>query len=69
MQSKILLLLNHATGEVSIQADNMPDGEAALFCLMRTLAAAQNVVCDQLEEKRLVVAKAFKPISTTSLRF
>jgi hypothetical protein len=62
MKTTVKLLLDHLTGEVSIQADNLPDGEAAYFTLMRMLAAAQNVVCDHLEEKRLVIAKAFKPI-------
>lgn len=62
MQTTVKLLLDNVTGEVSIQADNLPDGQAAYFQLMRILAAAQNVVCDQLDEKRLVIAKAFKPM-------
>ena len=62
MQTKVILTLDHATGDVNIQADNLPDGTSAYYCLMRLFAAAQNVVCDQLEDKRLVVAKAFKPM-------
>lgn len=67
MKSKIVLLFDHATGELSIQADNMAEGEAAYFCLMRVLAAAQNVICDHLEEKRLVIAKVLKPVVRTNL--
>ena len=62
MQSKIILSVDHTTGDVNIQADNLPDGMSAYYFLMRIFAAAQNVVCDQLEDKRLVVAKAFKPM-------
>jgi hypothetical protein len=60
-QTTVTLRLDQVTGHVSIQADNLPDGEASYFQLMRILAAAMNVTCDQLEDKRLVVAKAFKP--------
>lgn len=63
MKTRILLEVNHADGSVAIQADDIPaQGQDALFFLMRVLAAAQNVVCDQLEDKKLVVAKAFKPL-------
>lgn len=62
MQTKVILSVDDATGDVNIQADNLPDGMAAYYYLMRLFAAAQNVVCDQLEDRRLVVAKAFKPM-------
>lgn len=63
MQTRISLLVDHATGNVAIQADAIPaQGQDALFFLMRVLAAAQNVVCDQLEGNKLLVAKQFKPM-------
>ena len=62
MQSRITLLVDHDTREVTISADNLPDGQEALYTLLRAFVAGSSVVCDQLEDKRLVIAKAFKPM-------
>lgn len=61
MQTRITILFEDTTGEVTLQAENLPDGQAALFRVGRALSTALCTVHDQLEEKRLVIAKQFKP--------